>query len=82
MEKKISLILEYLKKEPIEETKTFKWHATPIGISASGTSSNNKSNDLLFELALSEGKLISLDLSREEHEYHHIDGLHIIIFYS
>tara|TARA_Y100001968_G_scaffold234685_1_gene217799 strand:+ start:600 stop:848 length:249 start_codon:yes stop_codon:yes gene_type:complete len=82
MQNKNSLILEYLKKEPIGETKTFRWHVTPIGISASWSFFQKESNELILKKALNESKLIYLDLTKEEYEYHEIDGLYMIIFYS
>ena len=82
MQNKSSLILEYLKKDPIGETKTFRWHATPIGIFASWSIFSNESNELILKRALKESKLISLDLTKEEYECHETDGLRVIIFYS
>tara|TARA_B100000700_G_C14647521_1_gene670397 strand:- start:350 stop:598 length:249 start_codon:yes stop_codon:yes gene_type:complete len=82
MQNKTSLILEYLKKDPIVETKTFRWHATPIGIFASWSISSKESNELILKKALEESKLIALDLTKEEYEYHETNGLRVIIFYS
>ena len=82
MQNKNALILEHLKKDPIGSTKTFRWHATPIGIFASCSIFSKESNELILKKALKESKFISLDLTKEEYEFHETDGLRVIIFYS
>ena len=72
------IIKNSIKNEPIGETDNFTWFISDIGILA--LFKNNKN---IPELKiLSEALSISLDLSKEEKEFHLIGGEKIIVFYS
>ena len=72
------IIKKSIKNEPIGETDNFTWFISEIGILALF-----KTNKDIPELKiLSEALSISLDLSKEEKEFHLIGGEKIIVFYS
>ena len=72
------IINNSIKNEPIGETENFTWFISDIGIVALF-----KTNKNIPELKiLSEALSISLDLSKEEKEFHLIGGEKIIVFYS
>ena len=73
-------ILNSLKDEPIGETVHFVWYITDIGIAALF-----KGNEILNTYSLNvekEAKVLSLDISKEEHEFCVIDDKKLFIFYS
>ena len=76
----INLLEEALAQPPIGETENFTWNATPIGIAAiyRGTSTSRPP----YEKAIKEGAKLSMDLSREEKEFHQTDKGLAIVFYS
>ncbi len=75
------LLIESLHDQPIGQTKSFTWLATPIGIAA--ICREKQINDQPpFEEAIKEGIEVCLDLSREEKEFHQIKEEMIILFYS
>ena len=76
-----TLIEDCLKQEPVGETKTFTWFATPMGIAAY-SSSLDACCDEIFELAIREGKDIAIDLSREEKESYLLSQGLALLFYS
>ena len=69
-----------LKQPPIGETANFIWNATPLGIAAiyKGISPSKPP----YEQAIKEGEELSMDLSREEREFHLTQKGLAIIFYS
>ncbi len=73
------LIIQHsIKNQPIGETDNFTWFISDIGIVALFKSDIN-----IPELKiLSEALGIALDLSKEEREYHFIEGKKVILFYS
>tara|TARA_Y100001968_G_scaffold327318_1_gene372078 strand:+ start:940 stop:1152 length:213 start_codon:yes stop_codon:yes gene_type:complete len=66
---------------PIGQTKSFIWLATPMGIAAlcKTTDQNIKPP---FEKAVKEGVEVSIDLSREEKEFHQTELGLVLLFYS
>ena len=81
MQTVINLLTESLSNPPIGETHSFIWLATPIGIAAL---CKNRDHTLQppFEQAVQEGMEVSMDLSREEKEFHIIQKGLALIFYS
>ena len=75
-----NLLEEALKQPPIGETANFAWNATPIGIAAiyKGISTSKPP----YEQAIKEGEELSIDLSREEKEFHLTQKGLALIFYS
>ena len=75
-----NLLEEALNQPPIGETANFAWNATPIGIAAiyKGISTSKPP----YEQAIKEGEELSMDLSREEKEFHLTDKGLALIFYS
>ncbi len=75
------LLIDLIKQDPIGQTKSFIWLATPIGIAALC-----KTNDLSikppFEEAVKEGVEVSVDLSREQKEFHQTEQGLVLLFYS
>ena len=74
------LLEEALNQLPIGETANFAWSATPLGISAiyKGTSTSKPP----YDQAIKEGEELSMDLSREEKEFHLTGKGLALIFYS
>ena len=74
------LLEEALNQPPIGETANFAWSATPLGIAAiyKGISTTKPP----YDQAIKEGEELSMDLSREEKEFHLTQKGLTIIFYS
>ena len=75
-----NLLDEALNQPPIAETANFAWNATPLGIAAiyKGISPSKPP----YEQAIKEGQELSMDLSREEKEFHLTEKGLALIFYS
>ena len=75
-----SLLEEALNQPPIGETDNFAWNATPLGIVAiyKGISPSKPP----YDQAIKEGEELSMDLSREEKEFHLTQKGLALIFYS
>ena len=75
-----NILEEALNQPPIGETANFAWKATPIGIAAiyKGISPSKPP----YEQAIKEGEELSMDLSREEKEFHLTQKGLALIFYS
>ena len=75
-----NVLEEALNQPPIGETANFAWNATPIGIAAiyKGISPSKPP----YEQAIKEGEELSIDLSREEKEFHLTQKGLALIFYS
>ncbi len=75
-----NLLEEALNQPAIGETYNFKWIATPLGIAAiyKGISPSKPP----YKQAIKEGKELSMDLSREEKEFHLTQKGLALIFYS
>jgi len=75
-----NVLEEALNQPPIGETANFAWKATPIGIAAiyKGISPSKPP----YEQAIKEGEELSIDLSREEKEFHLTQKGLALIFYS
>ena len=75
-----NLLEEALNQPPIGETANFDWNATPLGIAAiyKGISTSKPP----YEQAIKEGEELSMDLSREEKEFHLTQKGLALIFYS
>ena len=78
--KSSTLLEEALNQPPIGETANFAWNATPLGIAAiyKGKSPSKPP----YEQAIKEGEELSMDLSREEKEFHLTQKGLALIFYS
>ncbi len=76
----MSLLEKALEQPPIGETENFAWNTTPIGIAAlyKGTYSSKPP----YEQAIKEGEELSIDLSREEKEFHQTEKGLTLLFYS
>ena len=72
------IIKNSIKNEPIGESDNFTWFISDIGIVALFKTNKNIPEQKILCEALS----ISLDLSKEEKEFHLIGGEKIIVFYS
>ena len=72
------IIKNSIKNEPIGETDNFTWFISEIGIVALFKTNKNIPEQKILSEALS----ISLDLSKEEKEFHLMGGEKIIVFYS
>ena len=78
----ISAILEEALQEPtIGETRSFRWHATAIGIASLWIDESPPSTPP-FDNAIKEGLEIGLDLSREEREFHQVSEGLVLLFHS
>ena len=75
-----NLLEEEFKKPPIGETENFAWNATPIGIAALYKGLDTSKPP--YEQAIKEGEELSIDLSREEKEFHQTDRGLALLFYS
>ena len=75
-----NLLEEALNQPPIGETANFAWNATPIGIAA--IYKGNSHTKPPYEQAIKEGEELSMDLSREEKEFHLTQKGLALIFYS
>tara|TARA_B100000965_G_C19561016_1_gene744466 strand:- start:1044 stop:1310 length:267 start_codon:yes stop_codon:yes gene_type:complete len=75
-----NLLEEALNQPPIGETANFAWNATPLGIAAiyKGISTSTPP----YDQAIKEGEELSMDLSREEKEFHLTQKGMALIFYS
>ena len=75
-----NLLEEALNQPPIGETDNFAWNATPIGIAAiyKGIAPSKPP----YDQAIKEGAELSMDLSREEKEFHLTQKGLALIFYS
>ena len=75
-----NLLEESLDQPSIGETTNFTWNATPLGIVAiyKGISPTKPP----YDLAIKEGEELSMDLSREEREFHLTQKGLALIFYS
>ena len=75
-----TLLEEALNQPPIGETANFAWNATPLGIAAiyKGISPSKPP----YDQAIKEGEELSMDLSREEKEFHLTQKGLALIFYS
>jgi len=75
-----NLLEEALNQPPIGETANFAWNATPLGIAAiyKGISPSKPP----YEQAIKEGEELSMDLSREEKEFHLTQKGLTLIFFS
>ncbi len=75
-----NLLEEALNQPPIGETANFAWNATPLGIAAiyKGITPSKPP----YEQAIKEGEELSMDLSREEKEFHLTQKGLALIFYS
>ena len=75
-----NLLEEALNQPPIGETANFAWNATPLGIAAiyKGISPSKPP----YEQAIKEGEELSMDLSREEKEFHLTEKGLALVFYS
>ena len=75
-----NILEEALNQPPIGETANFAWNATPIGIAAiyKGISPSKPP----YDQAIKEGQELSMDLSREEKEFHLTQKGLALIFYS
>ncbi len=76
-----NLLKEFLSQPPIAQTKSFTWLATPIGIAALCKTKYSEKNPP-FEIAIEEGIEVSIDLSREEKEFHQTEQGTVLLFYS
>ena len=75
-----NLLEDALNQPPIGETANFAWNATPIGIAA--IYKGNSHTKPPYEQAIKEGEELSMDLSREEKEFHLTQKGLALIFYS
>ncbi len=76
-----NLLQDCLKQTPIEQTKSFIWFATPVGIAAL-CKEKPPTSPPPYEEAITEAEAIALDLSREEVEIHQISQGFVLLFYS
>ena len=77
----LPLLEESLDQPPIGETKSFIWLATPIGIAALCRPGNELGKPP-FDEAVKEGVEVSIDLSREDREFHQTEQGLVLLFYS
>ena len=75
-----SILEEALNQPLIGETANFAWNATPLGIAA--IYKGNSPAKPPYEQAIKEGEELSMDLSREEKEFHLTQKGLALIFYS
>ncbi len=76
-----TLLTESLSQPPIGQTKSFIWLVTPMGIAAL-CKKKDTSMTPPFEDAVKEGIEVSVDLSREEKEFHQTEKGLVLLFYS
>ena len=76
-----NLLTESLSQTPISQTKNFIWLATPIGIAAL-CKTKEPIMKPPFEKAVKEGVEVSIDLSREEKEFHQTEKGLVLLFYT
>ncbi len=76
-----NLLTESLAEAPIGQTKNFIWLATPIGIAAL-CKKKEPTIRPPFEKAVKEAVEVSIDLSREEKEFHQTEKGLFLLFYS
>ena len=81
MQDTIDLLEDSLSQKPIGQTKSFIWLATPIGIAALCIA-DKSSTAPPYEEAVKEGIEVSVDLSREEREFHQTEQGLVLLFYS
>ena len=81
MQNIINLLTESLLQPPIGQTESFIWLATPMGIAAL-CKTKDKTMQPPFEKAVKEGVEVSIDLSREEKEFHLTEKGLVLLFYS
>ena len=81
MQEIINLLKDSLAQPPIGQTKSFIWLATPMGIAALCKKENSISKPPIEE-AVKEGVEVSMDLSREEREFHQTEEGLLLLFYS
>ena len=81
MESIVTQLEDSLSQSPIGETENFTWLATPIGIAAI-CRVGEPSKSPPFEDAVREGIEVSIDLSREEREFHQTTKGLVLLFYS
>ena len=77
----INLLKDCLSQPPIGQTKSFIWLATPMGIAALCKKQDPTSKPP-FDAAVKEGIEVSMDLSREEREFHQTEKGLLLLFYS
>ena len=77
----LDLLEDALEEPSIGETDCFQWHATAVGIAALWRAGQPPSVPP-YELALREGLLVGLDLSREEREFHQLRKGLVLLFHS
>ena len=77
----VNLLEDSLTQPPIAQTKSFTWLATPIGIAAL-CRANAITPKPPFDEAVKEAFEVSIDLSREEREFHQTEQGLVLLFYS
>ena len=77
----IKLLIDSLQNPPIGQTKSFIWLVTPIGIAAL-CKEKTSTHIPPYDIAIKEGIEVSIDLSREEREFHQTEQGLILLFYS
>jgi len=75
------LLEEALKEPSIGNTSRFSWHATPVGIAALWSEGTAPASPP-YDVAIKEGLLVGLDLSREEREFHQVKSGLVLLFHS
>ena len=75
------LLEEALKEPSIGTTSRFSWHATPVGIAALWNEGTPPASPP-YDMAMEEGLLVGLDLSREEREFHQVKSGLVLLFHS
>ena len=80
MDSTTDLIIDSLKEEPIGETDHFSWFITDIGIVALFKREQNY--ETYSSNVENEANQISLDITKEEKEFHKIKEKQLFLFYS
>ena len=80
MDSTSDLIIDSLKEEPIGETDHFIWFITDIGIAA--LFKRDQNYETYSSNVEIEANKIGLDITKEEKEFHKIEGKQIFLFYS
>jgi len=75
------LLEDALDEPSIGLTRSFSWHATPVGIAALWLAGQAPAQPPYAD-ALKEGLLVGLDLSREDREFHQIPKGLVLLFHS
>lgn len=75
------LLEDALQEPSIGSTACFRWHATPVGIAALWSATEQPSAPP-FDAAVKEGLQVGLDLSREEREFHQVNSGLVLLFHS